>query len=76
MKLSCPLCGDWCVNFTSTEVWTGPDGKPREFVDGKCARCQSRVLVKPSPQAIATARARLTVGAEMRRVAGGGPEAT
>jgi hypothetical protein len=59
MQLYCPMCCGWTVIFAEAEIWTGPDGKPSEFVDGKCERCRSRVLVKPSQRAIETAKARL-----------------
>ncbi len=56
--------------FASAEVWTGPDGKPREFVAGECTRCRSRVLTEPSVRAVETASARLTAAGAMRRMTG------
>ncbi len=72
MNLACPLCGTWTVGFASAELWTGPDGTPREFVAGRCAQCRTLVLVEPSPAAIESAKARLGAAAAIRKVADAG----
>lgn len=68
MKLSCPLCGGWSVDFSSAEVWCGPSGRPGEFVSGECSQCRSRVLVEPSVQAVETAAARMRAGVKTRKM--------
>jgi hypothetical protein len=71
LKLCCPMCGSWTVNFAAAQTWTDPDGQPHDVVHGKCARCGSVVLVEPSLQAVATARDRLSAAAAIRKVAAG-----
>lgn len=56
----------------SVEIWTGPDGKHREMIRGKCARCTSVMLIEPSEHAIEVAKARMAVADEMRKMAGDG----
>jgi DNA-directed RNA polymerase subunit RPC12/RpoP len=65
-------CSGWPVVFATAEVWTGPDGKPSEFVAGECRNCRSRVLVAPRQRAVEAAAARLGAAAAIRRVAGDG----
>lgn len=60
------------MSAASVETWAdGRDGIAREFTTGRCDRCESLVMIAPTPAAVESARARLdAMKAAVREVAG------
>lgn len=66
LALKCQWCDAWSVSGVDHEVWTSPSGKSVDLLVGWCDRCDSQMLSRPSPGAVAKAKAQIAAMREAK----------